>query len=107
MLLKDFQRKQRDIRLASINPDKVSEVMRIKDSYVRLDDLQSFEKAITKLLADMSSQIDFIRSRSETLVQDAKDRISEVLDQVKLSVEKQVDSSHRVLPVFTPHLRTG
>lgn len=92
-LLQDIQRRQREARLASINPDKVDEVMRVKESYVKYENLQAFEKAVAKLLADMEQEIEYIRSRAETLVEDAKESIDSTLDDVKKSTEKQVDKS--------------
>lgn len=92
-LLQDIQRRQREARLASINPDKVEEVMRVKESYVKYENLQAFERAIAKLLADMEQEIEFIRSRAETLVIDAKESIDTTLSGIEKSAEKQVDKT--------------
>ena len=67
--------------------------MKVKESYVKYENLQAFEKAVAKLLADMEQEIEFIRSRAETLVIDAKESIDTTLSGIEKSTEKQVDKT--------------
>lgn len=71
-LLQDIQKRQRQLRLESINPDKVAEVMRIKESYVKQDDLERFKDSITRLLATLSNELDNLKLDSQTTITDTK-----------------------------------
>lgn len=71
-LLQDIQRRQRDLRMQALNPDKVQEIIRVKESYVRQDDLEAFKNAITRLLAHLSNELDQLKTESTSTLINTK-----------------------------------
>lgn len=89
-LLRDIQKRQKELRMQSINPDKVEEVLKIKNSFVKYENLQAFETAIASLLAKMEQEIENINSKADKFTVEAREEISRDIKEVLASVQSQI-----------------